>query len=269
MLFKYITELTYKTFRNITLHFRQMTINEIIIILERIGCSLNVFKFWGGYAITQKDVYNFLKALHKHCTHLHTLEMYYLMMDETCYQYININNLKKLSLENCDVNDYKLSQALENKKNTNLTELSLQGNVLFRGDSLLKLTNLKFLNLKMCPITNNTLIDILKSNSHITSLNLTYCGDLNFETLLKQIPKLLPNLIQLYLDNCIIRNYHPIAECKNLKVLSINYYLGTPVTFLDDFLYLLLKNSIKLNVLNVHNHNLSPLGENYLKQILK
>lgn len=139
-----------------------------------------------------------------------------------------IPHLKSLFFKGCHIAELDMLDGL-----TELKSLWIKGCDVSKAGQIVNLKSLEYLDLENTPLAGNAeeLGIIFENCPNIERLNLSVkegkLSDLNF---LKNAK----NLKELILDNCLVADYSPIAECSKLKNLSLNGCEISDLSMLND-----------------------------------
>lgn len=230
--FRAICENVYssKRFHRVRLELLHLRTNHLKEIFDRIGESMRVFEFSGGYIMDEAIMRNLVEGISRSCSKLKSLSINYVTMKSETFNELQncFEKLTTLDLSRCSINESTLGALLDGDRLKSIRVLKLAGNSCMTGAFFSNMKSVEVLDVSYCfHLRYFEFLKFLTNCENLRELNLTASGQIisEDENFLKILLTFQPNLEKLEMNNTGMSSHDEevkstLPQFKHLKYSS-------------------------------------------------
>lgn len=224
-IFDEATQMFYRTIKRYECNIRDTPLEDLVLILTRIGPYLTSFRFSGGFVMPTKYKRTLIMTLTQNCTFLTTLSINYVPIEPEDVKLLSgvTHNLVELDLGNCHLGDADLAVILCQSKH--LKRVKINGNTLLSGECLPKLTQMiEKLDVSYCyALKTEHLCEFLRQcGSKLRCLDVSGSYMIDWRDIFSVLIETQSQIEELYMVNLGVNGAQvPYESFKHLKVFDV------------------------------------------------
>lgn len=215
-----------KSFHKMRIELRTLRTDYVKDIFERVGNSMRIFEFSGGFIMSEDVKSRIIEGVAKSCPNLKSLTVNYTEFSHTNFLELQkcFEKLTYLDLSGCGIDENSLGITLDGEKFKNIKTLKLAGNSYMNGSFFKTMKNVEELDVSYCfGLKFHEFSVFLENCKKLVNLNVSASCQVvhDVENFLEILLTYQPHIEKLLMDKTgIVKDLEVLSKFNNLKVCS-------------------------------------------------